>query len=455
MKFLKIFSLFFFALFAISSESLAKVSISIKNDNLQATKILFLGFDVKNHLIKNDVEEIYQRITRNLLSTGLYTIITESSLDSRSEENIENSSKYNLHQELTIGDTPDFERYNKQGVDCIIIFDFLQNVVGNLEIRVRMWNILDRQESFAKGFTISKENYRKTANLISNAIYVASTQEQKGHFASQILYISESGNFKKRIKKISVIDFDGENYHNLTDGSDTVLTPVFSKKAEEIYYLRYFQGRPQIFSLNVRSGKNQKVGGYRGTTLAPSCHPQYQDVILLTAIEDGNSDIHQLDIANNIAKRLTKSNSIDTTASYSPDGKYIVFSSDREGNIPQIYKMTAEGAEIERISKGEGSYAKPQWSPDGKFIAFTKISKNKFSIGIMSSSGRNEKILVSAYLVEGARWSPSGRYLIYSKKKGPFGKDSIPRLFIIDVITNHEFELPTPENEGATDPDWI
>jgi len=57
-------------------------------------------------------------------------------------------------------------------------------------------------------------------------------------------------------------------------------------------------------------------------------------------------------------------------------------------------------------------------------------------------------------LVEGARWSPNGRYLIYSKKRSPYGKGSIPELYMMDIITEYERRLPTPQDEGATDPDW-
>ncbi|NBR95152.1 MAG: hypothetical protein EBT55_02445 [Proteobacteria bacterium] len=260
--------------------------------------------------------------------------------------------------------------------------------------------------------------------------------------------------FKKRIRKISVVDFDGSNYRNLTDGSEIVLTPIFSKRTDEIFYLRYFQQKPQIFSLNVNSTRTQKIGGFRGTTLAPSVHPLDANKLLITAIEDGNSDIFEIDTEQNTAKRLTSHPGIDTTASYSPDGKKIVFSSDRSGG-QQLYLMSSDGLSLEKISNGGGSYSKPVWSKNGKFIAFTKIKGGKFFIGIMLGNGGGEKLLTTAYLVEGARWSPNDRYLIYSKKLGAYGKNSIPKLYVLDIITGYEHQIATPPEEGATDPDWI
>jgi TolB protein len=291
------------------------------------------------------------------------------------------------------------------------------------------------------------------ANMISNEIFRAISGEASGHFTSRILYVSESGSPKKRIKKINMIDFDGENHLVLTDGRDLVLTPIFAKNPDEIFYLRYFEKRPQIFSLNLTNMRSEKVGGFRGTTFAASINPKDQNIILLSAIFDGNSDIYEMNIANNSAKRLTKNPAIDTTASYSPDAKMIAFSSDRDEG-QQIYIMDADGTSVKRISFGGGTYSKPVWSPDGKLIAFTKIRNGQFFIGVMTPAGKGEKLLTGGYLVEGAKWSPNGRYLIYAKKKGPYGSDSIPHLFIIDIITGFEFEAPTKPGEGASDPDW-
>jgi TolB protein len=117
--------------------------------------------------------------------------------------------------------------------------------------------------------------------------------------------------------------------------------------------------------------------------------------------------------------------------------------------------MNIESLSLTKISNGEGSYSKPMWSPDGRSIAFTKQKSGKFFVGVMNINGRGEKLLTSAYLVEGARWSPNGRYLIYSKKRTPYGQESIPRIFIIDILTGYEHEIQTPPNQGATDPDWL
>jgi len=456
MKFLKSF-LIFLSLLIFANQAFATVSISVKNDEIPKTKILFFGFDSNDPRLKGDIYEVLDRVRKNLKTTDLFEVVRQSGQMEVSSPNhsIVSSANVNIPQEtLTVETIPNFEKYAKAGIGAIIVGQFNYDISGNLEMRVRMWDVLDQRQLFGKFYTASRDNYRKVSAMVSNEIFKAITGEKIGHFTSQIVYVSEYGAMNKRIKKINMIDFDGENHRVLTDGRDLVLTPIFSKKRDEIFYLRYFEGKPQIFSLDLTNLRSKKVGGFRGTTFAASVHPKDPDIMLLSAISDGNSDIYEMNIAKNSAKRLTKSSAIDTTPSYSPDGKYITFASDRDAG-QQIYVMDATGSSVKRISMSSGSYSKPIWSPDGNLIAFTKSKSGQFFIGVMSPNGRGEKLLSSSYLAEGAKWSPNGRYLIYSKKKGPYGRDSIPRLYIIDIITGFEFEVPTNPSEGATDPDWL
>jgi TolB protein len=454
---MKIFRLFLLLFFVFSNQSFAALSFSVKNEEIPKTKILFFGFDSTDPLIKKDGNEILERIRKNLKTTNLFEILKHSGqievANPKKDEVPQQTEVAAPKESLGVESVPDFEKYAKAGIGAIVVTQLNYDFSGNLEIRIRMWDVLDQRQLFGKFYSSSPDNYRKVSNIISNEIFKAITGEASGHFGSQILYVSESGSAAKRIKKINLIDFDGENHRVLTDGRDLVLTPIFSKRADEIFYLRFFQGRSQVFSFDLRTLRNRKVGGFKGTTFAPSINPKDSNSLLLSAIIDGNSDIYELDINANSARRLTKTASIDTTPSYSPDGKMIAFASDREQG-QQLYIMDSKGFSVERISFGGGAYSKPMWSPDGKMIAFTKIKSGQFYIGVIAPNGKGEKLLTSAYLVEGAKWSPNGRYLIYSKKTGHYGRASIPRLYIIDVVTGFEFEVPTPKGEGASDPDW-
>jgi TolB protein len=442
-------------LLSFNKASYAFLSLNVNSEDIPKTKILFLGFSNINPSLQKDSFEVLDKIRKNLKTTDLFEVINQAPSTQVQSQTLDRSKQgINLAQEtFNLEALPEFEKYNKIGVGAIVIAQFNYDKIGNLEARLRMWDVLDQRQLFGKFYTASHDNYRKMANVISDEIFKAITGEKIGHFSSQITYVAETGLVNRRTKQIATIDFDGNNHRLLTNARDLVLTPVFTKNLNEILYVKYFEQRPQIFNLDVRTLRSKKVGGFRGTNFSAAINPLNSNKILLSAIVDDNSDIYELDIAENSALRLTKTTAIDTTPSYSPDTKSIAFTSDRDSG-QQIYIMSMDGSSVKRISSSGASYSKPIWSPDGKLIAYTKIKGGQFFIGTMKPDGSAERILSSGYLVEGARWSPNGRYIIFSKKKEAFGPGSVPRLRIVDIVTGFEYEIPTPEGEGATDPDW-
>ena len=67
----------------------------------------------------------------------------------------------------------------------------------------------------------------------------------------------------------------------------------------------------------------------------------------LTLTKDGNAEIYILDVGGRSLRRLTYNLGIDTAPSWSPNGRQIVFESDRGG--AQIFAMDAEGANVRQL----------------------------------------------------------------------------------------------------------
>ena len=169
--------------------------------------------------------------------------------------------------------------------------------------------------------------------------------------------------------------------------------------------------------------------------------------------EDGASDIYEMDLRTQEIRQLTNSRAIDTAPSYSPDGKRVVFESNRAGR-QQIYTMNSDGKNVQRISYGEGRYATPVWSPRGDIIAFTKMHRGTFYIGVMNVDGTGERLLAEGFLVEGPTWAPNGRVLMYFKQE-PFnseGGGGESALYRIDITGYNELQIITPSQ--ASEPAW-
>ena len=146
---------------------------------------------------------------------------------------------------------------------------------------------------------------------------------------------------------------------------------------------------------------------------------------------------------------MTSSLAIDTAPSFSPDGRQIVFESDRSGT-QQLYIMPVSGGTPKRISFENGRYGTPVWSTRGYLIAFTKQSNGRFNIGVMRDDGSEERLLSGSFLDEGPTWSPNGRVIMFARQtQGPKGA---PSLYSVDITGRNlrALNLGAP----ASDPSW-
>ena len=320
----------------------------------------------------------------------------------------------------------------------------------NLRVEFRLWDTFAEQQLKGQSFTTTKDNWRRVAHVMADAIYERLTGE-KGYFDTRVVYVSETGPATRRVKRLAIMDQDGENHKFLTSGAAIALTPRFSPNLQKITYMSFSGDIPKVYVLDIETGKQDLIGNFPGMTFAPRFSPDSSKVLLSYA-SNGKTNIYEMDLVTKGKKQLTWGGSIDTSPSYSPDGSKIVFNSDRGGN-QQLYVMNADGSDVQRISFGSGRYATPVWSPRGDYIAFTKMAGGQFYIGVMYPDGSGERLLASGYLVEGPTWSPNGRVLMYFRQEKGGSRSSAPvKLYSIDLTGYNERQIITPAD--GSDPAW-
>lgn len=379
--------------------------------------------------------KIREVVSADLERSGLFRLVDENSY---------------IEDITSINQKPTFVDWQAIRADALIQGAVEEMPDQRLKVEFRLWDIMAQDQLHGESFTTEKDNWRRIAHIMADKIYERLTGE-KGYFDTRIVYISESGPATKRVKRLAMMDQDGENHKFLTSGASMVLTPRFSPNMQKVTYLSYAGSTPRVYILDLDTGRQEILGNFPGMTFSPVFSPDSSKVLLSFA-SGGNTDIYELDLINRTSRQLTNHPAIDTSPSYSPDGSKIVFNSDRGGN-QQLYVMNADGSNVERISFGNGRYATPVWSPRGDYIAFTKIAGNGFYIGVMFPDGTGERLLASGYLVEGPTWSPNGRVLMFTRQdEGTSGKNAPVRLYTIDVSGYNERLVTTPA-EGS-DPAW-
>ncbi|HEX7090327.1 MAG TPA: amidohydrolase family protein [Longimicrobiales bacterium] len=141
-------------------------------------------------------------------------------------------------------------------------------------------------------------------------------------------------------------------------------------------------------------------------------------------------DIYVMPIEGGEATQLTSGPAYDVQPRFSPDGRHIAFTSDRDG-LDNLWIMDADGSSPRQITKErERQVNSPIWTPDGMYLIGRKHYRNTRSLGagemwlyhIGGGSGLQ--------LTKRRNWeqnagepslSPDGRYLYYSEDISPGG----------------------------------
>jgi len=380
--------------------------------------------------------QISRVIANNLRSSGLFRPVERAAFIQSAE---------------AAAATPRFQDWRVIGATALVTGRVVESG-GASRVEFRLWDVLPEQQALGTAYNTTSANWRQVAHIISDDIYKRMLGED-GYFNTRVAYVSETGPRDRRVRRLAIMDQDGENHRFLTDGRFQALTPRFHPNAQQIAFMSYERNEPRVYLFNLQSGRQEALGSFGGMTLSPRFSPDGRSVVL-SAMRGGDANIYLVDLGSRRERQLTSGAGLDVSPSFSPDGAQIVFNSDRGGD-QQLYVMGAGGGGARRISFGNGRYATPVWSPRGDLIAFTRIARGQFAIGVMRPDGSGERILSEGWSMEAPTFAPNGRVLMFHREtqsRGARGEGYSARLASIDIAGFNERPVPTPTD--ATDPSW-
>ncbi|MFI5371078.1 MAG: hypothetical protein ACHQ52_05925 [Candidatus Eisenbacteria bacterium] len=240
---------------------------------------------------------------------------------------------------------------------------------------------------------------------------------EPGVASTRIAFIGVNG----RDKELYVMDWDGWYVRALTHDRSIAQSPAWSPDGSLILFTSYRGGTgPRVYVTPATGGNVYLVSGHPGLNTSASYSPDGRE-IACTLSQDGNAEIYRMDARGADPRRLTTSRGIDTSPTWSPTGRELAFTSDRGGN-PQVYLMDREGGNTRRLTFDLTYTDSPAWSPKGDRIAFVARSSAGFDIYTCRPDGTDLRLEVTGGSNENPHWSPDGRHLLFaSSRDGPFG----------------------------------
>jgi len=150
----------------------------------------------------------------------------------------------------------------------------------------------------------------------------------------------------------------------------------------------------------------------------PDWSPDSHQVVYRSGRE-GKQGLWVSDRFDSVANRITDDGT-DAFPRWSPDGKWIAFQREAEGNV-DLYVMPApgthgagDGSQVRRLTDAQGPDSLPAWTPDSKYIVFRSAREGTWAIYIMSADGSNQQMIIP-YGDPGPDWT-LGRMDVYDLK---------------------------------------
>ena len=180
-------------------------------------------------------------------------------------------------------------------------------------------------------------------------------------------------------------------------------------------------GAPPSKPLPLEAKRKAEFTATKGTWMSLDVSPDGQTIVF-----DLLGDLYTLPIAGGKATQLTSGLAYDAQPRWSPDGKKIVFVSDRSGG-DNVYLMTLDKRDTTQLTQGNSmQYISPEFSPDGKFVVVSRGGGTfpAAKLHMLPVDGGAGFPLIqptpgNAQLKTiGAAFSPDGRYVWFAARQG-------------------------------------
>ena len=277
--------------------------------------------------------------------------------------------------------------------------------------------------------------------------------------------------------EIYVMEVDGKNQRRLTNHPNWDISPSWSPDGKRIAFMsdrdeHVIDNIPggllnfEIYVMDADGGNQQNLTNNPNSDSAPSWSPDGKRIVFASDRDgnrDGNRENYEIYVMNadgNNQQRLTDNDFFDTGPSWSPDGKQIAFMSRRAGHFIgdfglsyEIYVMDADGGNEQRLTENRKSDSSPSWSPDGKWIAFISDRKGdnvNYEIYVMDADGGNQRRLTNNRVHDKSpSWSSDGKRIVFSSYRDGNGE-----IYVMDNDGGNQQKLTNnPHLDGA--PAWF
>jgi Tol biopolymer transport system component len=195
---------------------------------------------------------------------------------------------------------------------------------------------------------------------------------------------------------------------------------------ERIFVDQWSPTRSELFIADADGRNPRKLVAGLAIEYNASFSPDGQWVVF-TSERHGSADVFRIRVNGMGLERLTDDPAFDDQAALSPDGKSMAFVSTRGAGTTDIYILDLQSRSVRNLTNAPGGDFRPSWSPDGKRLAFSSDRGTPLrrsagtwehvhaaSVYVVDADGRGlRKISSDGQLAGSPKWSSDGTRVVF------------------------------------------
>ncbi|MEE2791956.1 MAG: hypothetical protein VX453_10005 [Acidobacteriota bacterium] len=205
-----------------------------------------------------------------------------------------------------------------------------------------------------------------------------------------------------------------------------------AQEFDRLYVDQYMPLRSELMIADTNGSNPRKLVPGREIDYTASFSYDGQWVVF-TSDRSGSADIYRVRVSGRDLERLTQHPAFDDQAELSPDNRLLAFVSSRGDGSTDIYIKDVERGDVRNLTNASGGDFRPSWSPDGTMIAFSSDRGTGFphqdfpdpagkwehvqaaSVYVINADGTGlRKLTTNPDMMAGSpKWSADGTKLVF------------------------------------------
>lgn len=261
----------------------------------------------------------------------------------------------------------------------------------------------------------------KSARMAARRLADAMCQaygNQKGFACDRIAFVNRKGSDNA---ELCMCYPDGYDIRQLTSDAKATVGPRW-KTAQTLYYTGFLNAGPQVYELDVETGRRARPWSFKGLATGAAVSPDGTKVAIILSFQ-GNPELYILQGGRYL--RLTNTpNATEGQPSWSPDGKKIVYVSD-ETRRPQLYIIDVATRAKRRLTSKGSQNVDPDWGADGRIAYITKRGGAQIAVMNPADGEGAARLITQPGSWEHPSWSRDRRHVVASRDKALFVVDTL------------------------------